>query len=241
MGRKIKTTVTSFPHKIVEDKRILDHLTIQYGNDGYALLFRLREKMSLNGLHYIVFKDALDLPIMAREFHLEQDELKSMLDFLCEKKYIDKKLWEVKRVVWIQSYIDVIQSQYKRRGAKCITYEQIVEKFLKPKKRASLRAEFTFEDFLTLFNQITGQKRQLKGWRTKAGPKFKQLIKQNYTMADFKTVLNNVTRDEFLVKGNYITPYYVCKPDIFDKFHNVQSAEPKKVWQGKVGNGFNRR
>ncbi len=114
MARPKKCTVDYFPHYVTGNSRTVFILEQKYGNDGYALWFKLLELLAVTDGHYVDFNDHTDLEFFAAKAKIDADKAIEIIDQLASLKAIDRQLWKQK-VVWCQNFVDNLSELYARR------------------------------------------------------------------------------------------------------------------------------
>jgi hypothetical protein len=128
MARPESNTVTYFPHKIGDGKKIFS-IETKYGNDGYATWFKILEKLATTENHYLDLNDEVEVIYLSAKCKVSEQVLFSIINDLTRLGCFDKILWE-KRYLWSQVFIDSIQDAYSRRNNKCMTYEGLCKHLL---------------------------------------------------------------------------------------------------------------
>jgi len=123
MARPESNTVSYFPHKIGDGKKIFS-IETKYGNDGYATWFKILEKLATTENHYLNLNDEVEVMYLSAKCKVSEELLFSIINDLTRLGCFDKTLWE-KRYIWSQVFIDSIQDAYSRRNNKCITYDSL--------------------------------------------------------------------------------------------------------------------
>lgn len=117
MARPIKYNVDYFPHYISSGKK-MSVLQSRYGNDGYAVWFKLLEQLASTDFHYLDLNNKLDFHYLANNVCLVSEEtLVKILNDLAEFGEINAELWKIK-VVWSEKFMRSIADAYKRRECK---------------------------------------------------------------------------------------------------------------------------
>lgn len=114
MARPKKCTVDYFPHFVTGNSRTIFILEQKYGNDGYALWFKLLELLASSDGHYIDLNDHTDLEFFAAKVKIDVDMALEIIDQLAVLKAIDRELWQHK-VVWSQNFVNNLSELYARR------------------------------------------------------------------------------------------------------------------------------
>lgn len=118
MARPQSNTVSYFPHKIGDGKKIFA-IEAKYGNDGYATWFKILEKLATTENHYLNLNDEIEVMYLSAKCRVKEDVLFEIINDLTRLGCFDKLLWE-NRYLWSQPFIDSIQDAYNRRNNKCM-------------------------------------------------------------------------------------------------------------------------
>lgn len=115
MARPQKNNVDYFRHFTHQEEiDAIDILWKTFKKDGYALYYRLREKLGHSDGHFLDLRN----PIKWRQFiaYLDVDEVSTVeiINLLVEIGEIDVELWE-NRIIWWQSYVDDLAEVYENR------------------------------------------------------------------------------------------------------------------------------
>ena len=114
MARPKKCTVDYFPHYITSNSRTIFILEQKYGNNGYALWFKLLELLGSTDGHYLDFNDETDFEFFAAKAKIETEKAIEIIDQLAKLKAIDRELWKHK-IIWCQKFVDNLSDLYTRR------------------------------------------------------------------------------------------------------------------------------
>lgn len=116
MGRLPKKGVDYFPHDTLASAMpTLFVFQEKYGNDGYAFWFKLLEFLGIQdelSANFSIAKDWLFFLSLAR---VDERKGTEMMGMLSELGAIDKELWEGKKIVWSQNFVDRLAALYSRR------------------------------------------------------------------------------------------------------------------------------
>jgi len=113
--RRQKNTVSYFPHDA--DASDGDTMTIiegLFGNDGYALWFKLLEKLARTENHYIDINQNNKWQLFCIKAHITPEKAITIVDKLAQLEAIDAKLWET-GVIWSDNLLKNITIVYKNR------------------------------------------------------------------------------------------------------------------------------
>jgi hypothetical protein len=114
MARPNKRKVDYFPHDCTHGKT-MTIIEKKYGNDGYAFWFKLLETLGNTENHYIDLTNDEDLIYLSSETNLDEEKCIEILDLLSRLDAIDSELWETKRIVWSDNFIENIRDAYSKR------------------------------------------------------------------------------------------------------------------------------
>lgn len=126
MARGQRKDVDYFPHECNHGRK-MNIIETRYGNDGYALWFKLLEQLGKANNHYISIADDMNLMFLSSVFRLTDEHTFTILSDLAKLGAIDKFLFEKHKVIYSQKFIDSIQDAYRKRNSSCITYTEILE------------------------------------------------------------------------------------------------------------------
>jgi len=114
MARPIKAGVDYFSHDTVSGKTIFT-LESLYGNDGYAFWFKLLEILGSQAeLYYNCTNQAEWLYLVAKT-RVSEEKAEQILSTLGQLEAIDARLWEEKRIIWVQNFVDRLNDVYEKR------------------------------------------------------------------------------------------------------------------------------
>ena len=123
MARPTKATVDYFPHT-TEHGKTMFILQSLWGNDGYAVWFKILERLgSLEG-HYIDCRDISEWEFLMAHCRVDTDTLTAILDKCAGINAIDTSLWRQK-LIYSQNFVDGIKDAYRRRPTKLPTRESV--------------------------------------------------------------------------------------------------------------------
>jgi hypothetical protein len=116
VARKQRDVVDYFPHD--SNACSGDTLTVlqsKYGNDGYALWFKLLEMLSATEGHYLNLNKPMKWQLFLAKMGITEITATEMLALLANMEAIDKKLWQSK-VIWCQKLVNNFTEVYRKRG-----------------------------------------------------------------------------------------------------------------------------
>ncbi len=115
MPRLQKDTVDYFPHDALASAG--DTLTVlqnRFGNNGYAVWFKLLEKLASTEGHYLDCRNPTKWQLLIAKMGVDEITTVEILNLLVEMQAIDKDLWESK-LIWCQNLVDNLSEVYKNR------------------------------------------------------------------------------------------------------------------------------
>ena len=123
MPRPKKATVDYFPHYCSHGKT-LHILESKYGNDGYALWFKLLELMGAAENHFIDCNEPATWEYLLAKTLVSEEKATSILNMCSALGAINEKFWKA-RVIWSENFIHNLDAVYKRREIDVFTIEDI--------------------------------------------------------------------------------------------------------------------
>jgi len=126
MARGQRKDVDYFPHECNHGRK-MNIIETRYGNDGYALWFKLLEQLGKANNHYINIADDTNLMFLSSVFRLSEERTLTILSDLAKLGGIDKFLFETHKVIYSQKFVDSIQDAYRKRNSSCIEYGGVLE------------------------------------------------------------------------------------------------------------------
>jgi hypothetical protein len=114
MARPKKETVDYFPHYCTHGKTLYV-FERRYGNDGYAFWFKLLEMLGSTKGHYLDLSEEETFIFFQAKTRINEELCLEMFELLAKLEAIDRELWQEKRVVWCQNFVDGISDVYKNR------------------------------------------------------------------------------------------------------------------------------
>ncbi|MCK5609206.1 DUF4373 domain-containing protein [Candidatus Pacearchaeota archaeon] len=133
MARPKKQTVDYFPHSCTHGKTIYI-LERKWGNDGYAFWFKLLEALGAADGHFIDCGDINHWEYLVATSGVDDEVCEDILAKLAGMGKIDSNLWNEKRVIWCDSFVDGIKDVYRNRTLEMPTKDS----FLRQKPEESV-------------------------------------------------------------------------------------------------------
>lgn len=127
MSRPSKNNVDYFPF-ICKIGDAMQYMEDNYGNDGFATWVKILRAIAVKNHHHLMLDNEKAIKVLASNCKISKELLFQIINDLCDFNEFDKELWESKRVLWSQKFIDNIQEAYKRRTNDCITKQELLIK-----------------------------------------------------------------------------------------------------------------
>lgn len=116
MGRMPKKGVDYFSHDVTADGgKTLFTVQQKFGNDGYALWFKLLEYLGTQETLSIDFNDVSEWEFFIAKARVSEDQATNILNLLASINAIDPDLWKSK-IVWSENFVERVADVYKKRG-----------------------------------------------------------------------------------------------------------------------------
>lgn len=113
MGRPIKDTADYFPH-MTTHKKTMFIIEGKWGNDGYALWFKLLECLGHSPGHYYDCRQKDSWEYLYTYARISEELATEILDKLADMGAIDQELWGI-RVIWSDNFVEGLKPLYQRR------------------------------------------------------------------------------------------------------------------------------
>jgi len=128
MARPERSDVDYFPHEVNHGRK-MHIIETKYGNDGYAVWFKLLEELGKASNHFIDVRDDTSFEYLESKLGCGSDEVMKIIDHLSVLGVIHKGLWSHK-VIWNGKFVAGIEDAYKRRNNNCWHLLDICEHLL---------------------------------------------------------------------------------------------------------------
>ena len=113
MARPRKYKIDYFPHFVASGKtmQILQH---KYGNDGYAVWFKLLEVLGNSDGQYYDCTDPLNWEYLLSTFAVDNFLAIEIMDTLARIDAIDPELW-AEKIIWVEKFVENLKQVYTKR------------------------------------------------------------------------------------------------------------------------------
>jgi len=127
MSRGPRHDVDYFPHECIHGRK-MHIIETKYGNDGYAIWFKLLEQLGMANYHYLDVSDEMNLMFLVSTFKVDEEKALSVLDTLSKLGAIDKFLYEEHQIIYSQKFVESVKDAYRKRKSQIIEYSALLIK-----------------------------------------------------------------------------------------------------------------
>jgi hypothetical protein len=124
MARTARNNVDYFPHEAIHGKKMFI-IENTYGNDGYAVWFKMLEQLGKNDYHYINIKDDMQKLYLASVFKVSEELMVKIITDLAKIGAVNKDLFEDHGIIFSEKFVESIEDAYKRRNNNCVTLKHL--------------------------------------------------------------------------------------------------------------------
>ena len=116
MGRSPKNGVDYFSHDVTAaGSPTMFTVQEMFGNDGYALWFKLLEHLGTKETLSMDCNNVSDWKYFVAKAKVTEEKAIQILDLLASIEAIDPDLW-THRIVWSENFVERLADVYKKRG-----------------------------------------------------------------------------------------------------------------------------
>jgi len=113
MAARKTTNPEYYPH-LLKDSTTIRALEMLYGNDGYAVWFKLLEVLVISPEYTYVINSDDDVEFLTDKFKVDKSKMEEILQTLAGLNAIDKDLWNKSRTLYVKNLIDNVQKTEKK-------------------------------------------------------------------------------------------------------------------------------
>jgi hypothetical protein len=125
MARPKKATVNYFPH-VTEQGKTLYILQSKWGNDGYAVWFKLLERLGATDNHYIDYGENGTRCFLAAYCRVSEEVLDDILQTLASMNAIDPSFYQ-RKLIFSQHFVENVAFAYSKRVDSLPTRDRLIE------------------------------------------------------------------------------------------------------------------
>lgn len=119
MSRPARNDVDYFPF-LCKEGLAMEYINNKYANDGYATWIRILRELAVKNFHYLDLSDEIQSMTLTAKCRISEAKLIEIITDLVKLGEFDRELWEEKKVIYSQKFIDSIKDAYKKRSNPCI-------------------------------------------------------------------------------------------------------------------------
>ena len=124
MARQEKNDVGYFPHDVTHGRK-MSFIENKYKNDGYAVWFKLLERLGAASFHYLDISDPVTLMYLASGCNVTETLLKSIITDLVTMGEFDKEFYEG-GILFNQKFVDSIEDAYVKRKNAVVKRNELI-------------------------------------------------------------------------------------------------------------------
>jgi hypothetical protein len=128
MPRPQKTNVTWFPHPVTHGRK-MGLLERKYGNDGYAVWFKLLEELGNAAMHGITLSSPVQIELYAARCLVTEERFLQIISDLIRWEEFDAEIWETRRVLYSPKFVESVELIYSKRQTQKPTRSDILNHF----------------------------------------------------------------------------------------------------------------
>jgi len=129
MAREQRKDVDYFPHDCNHGRK-MHVIEARYGNDGYAVWFKLLEQLGKANNHFIDISDEMTLMFLTSVFNVDEKTTINILQDLAKIQAIDRELFEDHKILWSDKFCNSIEDAYRKRKQKMFSKQDILSQKL---------------------------------------------------------------------------------------------------------------
>ncbi len=123
MARKEKLTVDYFPH--FSGKKSLYIIEQNFGNDGYAVVYKNFELLADSDFHFMDVTDPATLAYNAARCRVSEEKYLQIVKLLVKLGTYDEELFDKFGIIFSQSFVDNIADAYRNRKTDFINSNEL--------------------------------------------------------------------------------------------------------------------
>jgi len=148
-----KQSTEYFPH-LLKDSTTIRALEMLYGNDGYAVWFKLLEVLGSSPNYQYIVKTTDSCNKLLEKFKIDSIQMKKILNTLCDLNAIDKEMWK-NRVLFVPNLVNNIQKMKRKVNSNTNLAENKETKIIPSDKKKYLDYVYlTDEEYQKLVNKF---------------------------------------------------------------------------------------
>lgn len=125
MARPQTNKVDYFPHPVTHSKK-MSYMEKKYGNDGYAVWFKILEELGNTDYHYLNLSDEVQIMFLSDRCLISEQRLIEIINDLIRLREFDSELWAEHRILFNEKFTESIKEAYKKRSNDCINKKSLL-------------------------------------------------------------------------------------------------------------------
>jgi len=127
MAREQRNDVDYFPHQCTHGRK-MHIIETKYGNDGYAVWFKLLEQLGKANHHFIEISDEMNFMFLTSVLKVDEERLNCILNDLAKLGAIDKNLFENYKILYSKKFVSSVEDAYKKRKSNVLTVKDVLNR-----------------------------------------------------------------------------------------------------------------
>ncbi|MAX51608.1 MAG: hypothetical protein CMH22_06470 [Methylophaga sp.] len=136
MAREQRHDVDYFPHDCNHGRKMF-YIETKYGNDGYAVWFKLLERLGSANYHFIDLEETTNWMFIIAFLKVEESTLKEILSDLAKLGAINQNLYENHQIIYSEKLVKSVEDAYKKRKSQPLSIDEILVKTKRKKKQSA--------------------------------------------------------------------------------------------------------
>ncbi len=137
MARAQRKDVDYFPHECNHGRK-MSIIEAKYGNDGYAVWFKLLEQLGKANNHYIDISDDTNLMFLSSVFKIKDEKTLQILNDLSKLGAINSFLFDNHKVIWSEKFVESIKDAYRQRSGVIFQYSDVLNEITQKNNQSTV-------------------------------------------------------------------------------------------------------
>jgi len=92
----------------------------KFGNDGYAMWFKILETLAKTDDHWIDLQDESNMMFLSAKCKVDESVLIDFIESAVKLGEFDALLWNEQKVIWSDKFVDSVGDAYRKRNNECM-------------------------------------------------------------------------------------------------------------------------
>jgi hypothetical protein len=128
MPRPKKTSIDWFPHPVTHGRK-MGMIERKYGNDGYAVWFKILEEIGSAQPHAINLSDDIQIELYASRCLVDPAIFMQIIGDLISWGEFNQTVWETRRVLYSAKFIESVSEIFRKRKTPPPSLADILQEF----------------------------------------------------------------------------------------------------------------